>query len=74
MVRHFCDRIAVMHHGRLVEQSPRDELFAAPHTDYTRSLLAARPLRRGGSPDGGSGRRDELQQEQRGVVVGRTRP
>ncbi|WP_345279069.1 ATP-binding cassette domain-containing protein [Kitasatospora albolonga] len=41
VVRHFCDRIAVMHHGRLVEQSPRDELFAAPHTDYTRSLLAA---------------------------------
>ncbi|MFI5531127.1 dipeptide ABC transporter ATP-binding protein [Kitasatospora sp. NPDC051853] len=41
VVRHFCDRIAVMHHGRLVEQSPRDHLFAAPHTDYTRSLLAA---------------------------------
>ncbi|MFF2042120.1 dipeptide ABC transporter ATP-binding protein [Kitasatospora sp. NPDC058170] len=41
VVRHFCDRVAVMHHGRLVESTDRDRLFAAPHTDYTRELLAA---------------------------------
>ncbi|MFB7471736.1 dipeptide ABC transporter ATP-binding protein [Kitasatospora sp. NPDC056184] len=41
VVRHFCDRVAVMHHGRLVESTDRDRLFAAPHTEYTRELLAA---------------------------------
>ncbi|MFJ9695281.1 dipeptide ABC transporter ATP-binding protein [Kitasatospora sp. NPDC101183] len=41
VVRHFCDRVAVMHRGRLVETADRDRLFAAPHTDYTRGLLAA---------------------------------
>ncbi|MFD7908273.1 dipeptide ABC transporter ATP-binding protein [Kitasatospora sp. NPDC059747] len=43
VVRHFCDRVAVMHRGRLVESADRDRLFAAPHTDYTRELLAAVP-------------------------------
>ncbi|MFD7412246.1 dipeptide ABC transporter ATP-binding protein [Kitasatospora purpeofusca] len=41
VVRHFCDRVAVMHRGRLVESTDRDRLFTAPHTDYTRELLAA---------------------------------
>ncbi|MER7751628.1 ABC transporter permease subunit [Kitasatospora sp. NPDC097643] len=41
VVRHFCDRVAVMHRGRLVESTDRDQLFAAPHTAYTRELLAA---------------------------------
>ncbi|WP_234327219.1 dipeptide ABC transporter ATP-binding protein [Streptomyces sp. NRRL WC-3742] len=41
VVRHFCDRVAVMHRGRLVESTDRDRLFAAPHTAYTRELLAA---------------------------------
>ncbi|RKT11825.1 peptide/nickel transport system ATP-binding protein [Streptomyces sp. 1114.5] len=41
VVRHFCDRVAVMHRGRLVESTDRDRLFDAPHTEYTRELLAA---------------------------------
>ncbi|MFI5643859.1 dipeptide ABC transporter ATP-binding protein [Kitasatospora sp. NPDC051705] len=41
VVRHFCDRVAVMHRGRLVESTDSDRLFDAPHTDYTRELLAA---------------------------------
>ncbi|MFJ6383189.1 dipeptide ABC transporter ATP-binding protein [Kitasatospora sp. NPDC092039] len=41
VVRHFCDRVAVMHRGRLVESTDRDRLFEAPHTEYTRELLAA---------------------------------
>ncbi|MFJ4190257.1 dipeptide ABC transporter ATP-binding protein [Kitasatospora sp. NPDC089509] len=41
VVRHFCDRVAVMHRGRLVESADRDRLFGAPHTEYTRELLAA---------------------------------
>ncbi len=42
VVRHFCDRVAVMHRGRLVELTDREQLFEAPHTEYTRELLAAR--------------------------------
>ncbi|MFE3879445.1 dipeptide ABC transporter ATP-binding protein [Kitasatospora sp. NPDC059146] len=41
VVRHFCDRVAVMHRGRLVESADRERLFEAPHTEYTRELLAA---------------------------------
>ncbi|MEU8891771.1 ABC transporter ATP-binding protein [Streptomyces sp. NPDC048442] len=41
VVRHFCDRIAVMHHGAIVESGTRDEVFERPRAQYTRELLAA---------------------------------
>jgi oligopeptide transport system ATP-binding protein len=43
VVRHMCERVAVMHEGKLVEVGPADELFRAPRADYTRELLAAVP-------------------------------
>ncbi len=43
VVRHLCQRIAVMQHGRLVEAGPADEIFDSPRQDYTRKLLAAIP-------------------------------
>jgi peptide/nickel transport system ATP-binding protein len=43
LVRHVADRIAVMYLGRVVEQGPRDALWAAPRHPYTRALMAAVP-------------------------------
>ena len=39
----FCDRIAIMYLGRIVELGPTEEIFADPKHPYTRSLLAAVP-------------------------------
>ncbi|MEQ8695403.1 MAG: ABC transporter ATP-binding protein [Bauldia litoralis] len=43
VVRHLCQRIAVMQHGRLVETGSAEEIFDNPRQDYTRKLLAAIP-------------------------------
>ena len=46
VVRNFCDRVAVMRQGRLVEVAPTHQIFAAPQHAYTKILLSAVP-----SPD-----------------------
>jgi ABC-type oligopeptide transport system ATPase subunit len=43
VVRHMCDRIAVMHDGRIVEVASNEALYSAPREPYTRELLAAVP-------------------------------
>ena len=43
LVRHVCDRIAVMYLGRLVEVAPASELFGSPRHPYTKALFAAMP-------------------------------
>ncbi|MYH00206.1 MAG: ABC transporter ATP-binding protein [Acidimicrobiaceae bacterium] len=44
LVRYLCDRIGVMHQGRLVELKSTEDLFADPVHDHTRELLAAQPV------------------------------
>ena len=43
VVKYFCDRIAVMYFGKIVELAPSDELFKNPLHPYTKSLLSAIP-------------------------------
>jgi oligopeptide/dipeptide ABC transporter ATP-binding protein len=43
VVRHLCDRVAVMYLGRIIEVAPTEALFANPRHPYTAGLLAAIP-------------------------------
>lgn len=44
VVRVLCERVVVMHRGRVVEEGPCAGVFAAPQDPYTRRLLSAIPL------------------------------
>lgn len=41
VIQHFCDEIAVMYLGKIVEQAPRATFFARPRHPYSWSLVAA---------------------------------
>lgn len=43
VVRYVATRVAVLHHGRIVEQGETAQVLGDPRHDYTRSLLAAVP-------------------------------
>jgi peptide/nickel transport system ATP-binding protein len=46
VVSQIADRVAVMQHGRILEDAPTRELFANPQHAYTRRLLASAPTMR----------------------------
>ena len=41
--KYFCDRVAIMYLGRIVEVGPTEEIFADPKHPYTKALLKAIP-------------------------------
>jgi peptide/nickel transport system ATP-binding protein len=44
VVRVLCDRVLVMHRGRIVESGNCERVFADPQHEYTKALLEAIPL------------------------------
>lgn len=57
IVAHYCDRVAVMFAGTIVEQGPTRAVFRGQRHPYTRALIASTPKRiaeRGFGPVGGT--------------------
>ncbi len=46
VVRHVCERVAVMSEGEIVETGPTQQIFEAPQHPYTQRLLRAAPSMR----------------------------
>jgi peptide/nickel transport system ATP-binding protein len=44
VVKHICDRVAVMYVGKLAEMARTDELFHRPRHPYSAALMAAVPV------------------------------
>jgi peptide/nickel transport system ATP-binding protein len=43
VIRYFCDRVAVMYRGQMVEVGPAEKVCTQPDHPYTRALLSAAP-------------------------------
>jgi peptide/nickel transport system ATP-binding protein/oligopeptide transport system ATP-binding protein len=57
VVRHMCDRVAVMYLGKIVEIGPNEAVYGFPRHPYTGALLSAVPV---ADPSGGKRKRQLL--------------
>ena len=55
VIQYFCDRVAVMYVGKIIEQASSRELFRNPRHPYTEALMSAIPI-----PDPARRRKPEL--------------
>jgi oligopeptide transport system ATP-binding protein len=53
MIRHMCDRVAVMYLGKIVEMGSAEDIYRRARHPYTKALLSSVPLPR---PKAGSER------------------
>jgi oligopeptide transport system ATP-binding protein len=44
LVKHICDRVAVMYLGKIVEEASNKDIFTSPRHPYTKALIAATPI------------------------------
>lgn len=45
VIRHLCDRVAVMYKGEIVEEGSTEDVFSNPNHEYTKRLIDAIPKR-----------------------------
>lgn len=81
LVRGFCDRVAVLHRGRIVEVGPTAQVVTTPQHPYTQELVkAVRDLQRPPTPPPERNTATERQQgdvtetQQQSAAVGRVSP
>ena len=43
VIRHVCDRVALLYRGELIEENDTETIFENPKSEYARSLIAAMP-------------------------------
>ena len=46
VIRKLCSRVAVMHHGYIVEEGAVEDVFLRPQDEYTKKLIDSIPVRR----------------------------
>ena len=51
VIRHLCNRVAVMYLGEIVEEGLTEDIFNSPKHPYTQALLDAVPFPQGEQPD-----------------------
>ncbi|CAJ2232943.1 ABC transporter ATP-binding protein [Fructilactobacillus sanfranciscensis] len=63
VVRHMCDRIAIMNRGQIVEIGSREDIYKHPKHLYTQRLLAAIPSTKVADRDKDRERRQKIEKE-----------